>query len=50
MQDPFVWATIILGICAALGPIVGVRYGMNWHRDRKSGTELTITRHKNAAT
>ena len=27
MQDPFVWATIILGIWGALGPLVGVRYG-----------------------
>lgn len=27
MRDPFVWATIILGIWAALGPLVGVRYG-----------------------
>jgi hypothetical protein len=27
MQDPFVWATIILGVWGALGPLVGVRYG-----------------------
>jgi hypothetical protein len=25
--DPFVWSTIILGIWAAVGPLVGVRYG-----------------------
>jgi len=26
-MDGFVWSTIILGVWAAIGPLVGVRYG-----------------------